>query len=165
MLEIHPPLLLYQGVVFVVFAYLMYRFVYRPLAKTIRDRKAYIESTINRAEEERANAERARAEYDNRLVGIEGERKRILETALADGNRVKEEVVAEGRNEANRLLENARWELEKERRRAVREAKADLGSIAVGIVRKFLKKKMDRKAEQAFIGSIAQDLGARQWKK
>lgn len=165
MLDIHPTLLLYQGIIFIIFVYLMYRFVYRPLEKMIQDRRVYIESTISTAEAERAEAERARAEYDNRLAGIEGERKQVVETALTDGNRAKEEIIAAGREEANRLVAKARLAIDKERRLAVREAKADLGAIAIQVVKKFLKKGMNKKSEQNLITSIAHDLGSRRWKK
>jgi len=55
-------------------------------------------------------------------------------------------------------------EIEKERRLAVRSAKADLGAIAIQLVRKFLKKGMNKKSEEALIASVAHDLGEKQWK-
>jgi F-type H+-transporting ATPase subunit b len=164
MLEIHPTLLLYQGIIFIVFVFLLYRFAYRPLTKMIQTRKALIESNLNQAEQLKAEAEKEKIEYEDRRRQIEVERKQIMDTAAAEGNLQKEQIVAQGRDEVQRLLDRARLEIEKERRLAVRSAKADLGAIAIQLVRKFLKKGMNKKSEEALIASVAHDLGEKQWK-
>lgn len=159
MLEIHPTLLLYQGAIFVLFVFLMYRFAYRPLAKMIEARKAAIASTLNEAEALKSEAEKAKVENEARSRQIEDERKRILDAAVAEGNHRKELIIADSRAEAEQLLERTRAAIDKERRLAVREAKADLGAIALEVVRKFLRRKMDKKTEEVLIASVARDLG------
>jgi len=98
MLEIHPTLLLYQGIIFIVFVFLLYRFAYRPLTKMIQTRKALIESNLNQAEQLKAEAEKEKIEYEDRRRQIEVERKQIMDTAAAEGNLQKEQIVAQGRD-------------------------------------------------------------------
>jgi F-type H+-transporting ATPase subunit b len=164
MLEIHPLLLLYQGVIFVVFVFLLYRFALRPLAKMVRDRQTNIEASINQAEQNQKATENLKNDYENRLVRIEDEQKKLIDTALAEGNRIKDEVINSARDEANKHLEKAKAEIEHEKNKMLMEAKGEIGIIAIEILQKVLKQTTTKEMEEKLAASLAEELDSEKWK-
>jgi F-type H+-transporting ATPase subunit b len=164
MLEIHPLLLLYQGVIFIVFAFLMWKFVYKSLVKMVEDRRRRIEENIQEAERKRSEAEALRTGFEVRVAELDHQADEIVRKAEAEGQRRLEELVQTGRAEAAKVAENTRRQAELDIEQTFVAAKGELAGLAADLARKALGKTISPEVDEKLIADLSQELGNQEWK-
>jgi len=163
MLEIHPKLLLYQGVVFVIFALLMWRFVYRKLVKVAEDRRRRVEEMVDYAERQRLAADEYRQRYERQHAEFEAQTARLTQEAEEDGLRIHELIVGDARAEAAAIVERARHQAESERRQAVLAAQKDIVDLAASMARHALAHAVTPEVDRRLVADVAEELGSIRW--
>jgi len=163
MLEIHPQLLLYQGIIFLIFVFLMWKFVYKSLVKMVEDRRKRIEDTILETERKRGEADALRVGYESRIAGISSQAEEVIRKAEAEGWRKYEEIVETGRAEARRLAEQSRRQTEAEIEEAFLAAKGELVGIASDLARKALGKSAGPELDARLVAELGEEM--REWKR
>jgi F-type H+-transporting ATPase subunit b len=164
MLEIHPRLLLYQGVIFLVFVFLMWRFVYRALVKLVEDRRRRVEQTIVDAEKARGEAEALRMGYESRVSELSARRDEVLRQAEADARRKHDEIVEQGRVEAGRIAARNRLQCESDVAEAMHAARAELLDISGSLARKALGKAATPEVEAELVKELSAEIRSTEWK-
>jgi F-type H+-transporting ATPase subunit b len=165
MLEVHPQLLLYQGIIFLVFVFLMRRFVYKSLVKMVEGRRCQIENTIIETERKRGEVESLRLGYEGRVSEIAARADEILRQAEAEGREKYNEIVETGRAEAARVADNTRRRAESDIEDAVLAAKDDLVGIAAELARKALGGTVTPEVDARLLQELQAELPAQEWKE
>jgi F-type H+-transporting ATPase subunit b len=165
MLEIHPRLLLYQGVIFLVFVFLMWKFVYQALVKMVEGRRRRVEQTILEAERKRGEAEALRMGYESRVSELSAQAEEVMRKAEADGWRKHEAIVEQGRTEAARIAERVRLQSEAEMVEAMLAAKGELLDIAGSLARKALGTAATPEVDARLIKELSAEIRNTEWKK
>ena len=164
MLEIHPSLLLYQGVIFIVFAFLMWKFVYKNLVKMVEDRRRRIEESILDAERKRGEADALRLGYESRVSELTIRADEVIRQAEIEARRKHEEIVEHGRVEANRIAARSRLQCETDVADAMHAARAELLDIAGGLARKALGKAATPDVEAELVKELSAEIRSTEWK-
>lgn len=121
--------LLLQAINFLVLAWLLRHFLYRPVLAVIAERQATTERARVEADAARADAGRLRQGLEGERAGLSEERDRLLADARRQADAERAALLERARAEAARLLAEAAATLDDERRQAVsgqREAAAEL---------------------------------------
>ena len=109
--------ILIQGLaVFLLFIFLTYVLI-NPVRKVLEDRQNKIKDDLSHAATDRAEAEKLRAEYDEKIKNANSEAGEILSSARKRAVKNEENIIAEAKEEAGRIIDraNSEAELEKER--------------------------------------------------
>lgn len=96
-----------QIVNFGILILLLWRFLYAPVLKMMRQREAELAERFRAAEAERAEAERQASEYGTKLNELETQREQMLTAAEAEAAERRQELMARARAEAQELQD--RW--------------------------------------------------------
>ncbi len=124
-----PVQLAAQLVNFLIIAFLLWRFLLKPLLATMDARKAKIAKGLDDAEKARQELAAASAERD-RIVGeAYKQAAAIIESTRAEGERLRAQAAEQAGRDAERILAHARESAELERREAegaVRELSLEL---------------------------------------
>ena len=99
-----------------------------PVRKILNDRKERVMKEQKEAKESREQAIRFKDEYDTKLKRIDKEAEQILSDARKKAMQRENEIIADARAEAARIMENAKREAELEKKRM--EAKAEAKKAA-----------------------------------
>ncbi len=137
MLNIQPGLMIYTLITFGILLWVLKRYAFGPLQKIIDQRRDAIESSIRAAEETRSEADRLLAEYRQSIADAKNEAEDIIERARKVGEDQKAEIIGEAHAHAQKEVESARGQIQRETRKAVQEIKdqvADLTIMAAGKV-------------------------------
>lgn len=97
-----------------------------PIGGAFRDRRAAIQSQLQEANERRAKADRLAHDIQARLDQIEGEVASILQRAREEGDRQKAELIAAAEAESQKILAQARTEVDMN----LKSARQDLSAYA-----------------------------------
>jgi F-type H+-transporting ATPase subunit b len=142
---------------FVVFLVLMWTFAFKPVAKTLGDRKARIEQGLKDAEQARSDRESAEQERLAALTEARRESNEILARAQKVAQETRDADIAATRTELERLRSKATEEIEAEKQKALQELRSEVADLALAAAGKVVGDSMtdarQRKLVEEFLAS------------
>ncbi len=106
------PSWIFKLINMILFISVLVYFLKGPLGSAFRDRRAAIQSQLVEAQERRTKADRLAQDIQARLDQIEGEVASILQRARQEGERQRAELLAAAEVESQKILANARNEVD-----------------------------------------------------
>ena len=113
---------------FVMFTFLSY-LLFKPVRKLLEDRKQRV-ADEQESKNDRKEAAVYKEEYEQKLKEIDKEAQAILSEARKKAMKTENEIVAEAKEEAARIITRANNEIELERKRALDDMKQEMIAIA-----------------------------------
>lgn len=129
--------LISQALSFLILFFVLRKFFYPPLLRILNERSERINTSLRQAEEIQQQLARTQADYQEKMEEARRESQAILTQSTQMGEKLKNDIVADARREAETVLIRARAEITTERERAVAELRgqvADLALLAAGQV-------------------------------
>ena len=151
MISIDPRLLFVQIATFLFAILILWRFLWKPLARFMEKRTRGIEQDIANAKKNREQAEELEAQFRARLAQIDEEARGILRRAAEDGKQLHDRMLADAHEEARRLIENASRQIDTDKRHAIRELRAETVRLAVLIAEKAMKQSVNQEVQERLI--------------
>ena len=109
---------------FAILLYLLAKYALPPVLKALDEREQSIRQTINEAQRLKVEGENLIKEYEEKLAAIRKESQEILDGARLQAQRLLETNERETRARAEKILSDAKEEIERETARAIREVAA-----------------------------------------
>jgi F-type H+-transporting ATPase subunit b len=157
-IKIDPALLGVQIATFLLAIVILWKFLWKPLAKFMEKRTRGIEQDIANARKSREQAEEIEAQFKARLTQIDEETRVILRRAADENKRMRDRMLAEAQEEARRLIQNASRQIETDQRHAIRELRTETVRLAVLIAEKALKQSVDPEVQERLIKEFVEGL-------
>ncbi|HEU5149247.1 MAG TPA: F0F1 ATP synthase subunit B [Iamia sp.] len=143
----------------VVFAGLAWK-GYPAIKGAMNDRTEKIRADIEGAEAAKAEADKVLAEYHSQLADARNEAARILEEARQDADAVKAEKVAAIEPELAEMRQRAAAEIESSKAQALSELRGEITAIALGAAERVVERNLDDETNRALIDSYIDSVGA-----
>lgn len=137
-LGINPQVILANIISFLLLLWLLKKFMLAPLGSIIHDRKAEIESSYQKIAEETAKVEQAQTDLNNRLAAIEIEARSKIEEAGQQAAKLKDDILAEARAQAEQVKERGIQDIERERDKALQSIREHVANLVVQTGEKLL---------------------------
>ena len=157
-LGITPALLITQIVGFLILLFLLNRFMFKPIFGILDQRQANIKATYDQLDADRARMDEMRSDYERRLNGIEAESREQIQAAVKDGQTLRDNLVADARQQVETIIEQGRNDLERERQAAFLEMRGQIVAIAMAAAGKVVGENLNdarqTKMVDDFIGSV-----------
>jgi F-type H+-transporting ATPase subunit b len=150
-LGINVGYLLVQIIAFIVIYTLLTRFVYDPLMRVLRERRARIAKGLEDAAAAAKARQNAEAEAEKILAQARSEAARIIEEARSRGEEVARQVETEARAEADRIRAEAREAASQERDAQLADLRGQVASISMAVAQRLIGDALDAKRQQALI--------------
>jgi F-type H+-transporting ATPase subunit b len=138
MLNISLSTLLFQIVNFLILAFLLFKFLFRPLMRLLAERARRVTQALDEAERREQEAEQIKDEYQQKVEEAREEARAIREGAREQIERLRRETIEQARAEAQSLRARAEEEMEQERTEAVKRHREDIGSIVTSLSARML---------------------------
>ncbi len=135
------------------------KFLFGPVMKLIEDRQKEIDGIYESADTANAQAQALRQEYTQRLSQAKAESETIVREAVARGQNREEEILRKARDEAQALRAKAAGDIALEKQKALQDAKAQIGELAVAIAGKVVEKELTSQDQSQLIDRFLDDLG------
>lgn len=151
--------ILTQLLAFLIFAWIMKRFAWRPILRLLDERRERITGEFERIENTKAEAERLRAEYEERLRRIEQEARERIQEAVNEGRRVAHEIREQARSEARAITEKAKENIQIEVDKARIQLKEDMIRMTLEALERVLREKVSREQHDRLIAYFTENVG------
>ncbi|MEE2659739.1 MAG: F0F1 ATP synthase subunit B [Candidatus Latescibacterota bacterium] len=160
LLDVHPGLILWTIITFVVVLVILKAKVWGPLLTALDQREQSIREAIESADKARADTQAQLQEHRQTLIEAEVEARQIVAEAREAAETVRQSIVDAARVEAQRTIDSARKSIETEKRTALAELHNEVADLAVNAASKILDAELDadrnRKLVNDFITRLPQ---------
>jgi F-type H+-transporting ATPase subunit b len=118
-------------------------FLFKPIMSVLDARRAEVDGRYSEAESQVQTAEELRAQYEQRLASVEEEIRGKITEAIKDGQRMREEILADSRTKADSILTKAQEEIRREQEKAMVQLKTTVADLAISAAGKLIEEKLD----------------------
>lgn len=149
--HIDIKILLAQVVNFALVLFVLYKFAYKPILKTLNDRTQKIEEGVKHAEDmEHKLAELEKKEREI-ITEARKESQKIISASQVSVEKNKEEIICEAKAQSEKILEDARKKIEEEKKKMFLEIKSEVADLVIFATEKILKEKINNKNNEELI--------------
>ena len=135
-------LLFWMTIVFLVVLGIVGKFGFPVIVKMVNNRKAYIDESLRKAHEANEKLANIKVESEALLQEAHEKQAQILKEAAATRDAIVEKAQDKAREEGNRLLSEAKIEIENQKRAAISDIRKQVATLSVEIAEKILREKL-----------------------
>lgn len=141
-------LVFWMVISFSIVVYVLGKFAWKPILKSIKDRELSIENALQAAE--KAKEEMKALIFNNEKLKKEAleERDALLSEARKIKDNIIEEAKLKAKEEYNRIIENAKESIAYEKIAAMTELKNQVAILSINIAEKVLEKELSEGSKQ-----------------
>lgn len=152
-------LLFWMTIVFLIVLGIVSKFGFKVIVKMVNDRKDYIDSSLQKAHEANKKLANIKVESDALLQEARERQAAILKEAAATRDAIVEKAQDKAHDESNRLLTEAKVEIENQRQAAVSDIRKQVATLSVEIAEKVLREKLgDEKTQMDLIERMLDEI-------
>lgn len=140
-------------------AYLIKRFLFKPINEMLAKRKAMADAEISDAAKAKEEAIAMKNEYEQDMQNARNKASEILTTAQKTASAQSEEILKEANTQAAALKAKAEADIAQEKRKAVNEIKDEIGGIAVEIAGKVIEREISEEDHAKLIDEFIANVG------
>ena len=137
--------------------------LFEPARKMMNNRKEKIRGELESAKQDMEEANRLKEEYESKLKDIDKEAENILSETRKKALNNENQIVAQAKEEAARIMDRARVEAELEKQKLSDEVKQEIISIASIMAGKVVSASMDTAMQDRLIDETLKELGDKTW--
>lgn len=135
------------------------KYLFKPVMKMIRDRQQEIDDMYANAGQAQAQAQQLQSEYEKKLSAAADEAERTVKEAVERGRNRQEEIIRQANAEADAIRDKAAADIDREKKKAMNDAKDEISVIALAIAGKVVGKELDGSDQSALVDQFIEELG------
>lgn len=148
--------------IFVLFLVMSY-FLFEPARKMLNGRKEKIRNELETARQDMENAQKLREEYETKLKEIDREAEGILSEARKKALGNENQIIAQAKEEAARIVDRSRVEAELEKQKMSDDVKKEIISVASLMAGKVVAASVDTGLQNQLIDETLKEIGDKTW--
>ncbi|MEX2596799.1 MAG: F0F1 ATP synthase subunit B [Salibacteraceae bacterium] len=135
-------LVFWMTISFLVVFFLLAKFAWKPILRSLHEREESIDSALASAEKAKKEMEELNSRNEAMLIEAREERDQIMKEARETKSAVIAEAKSQAKIEADKVLSSAREEIKNEKAKAIQELKKEVADISFEIAEKILQEKL-----------------------
>ena len=141
-------LLFWMLISFGIVVFVLAKFGFPIILKMVEERTNFIEESLLKAEKARTELDSVKAVAELILEKARNEHQQIMNEASQLREALIQEAKTKAIGEADKIIENARLQIQSEKEVAIRDIRKQVAGLSVDIAEKVLRNKLDKKEEQ-----------------
>jgi F-type H+-transporting ATPase subunit b len=135
--------------------------VFKQIQKALAERTERIQGEMERAAQERQEADQLLERYRQQLTEARAEANRIMEEAKASAEQARRDLLAKAEADANRVVSRAQEEIQAERNRVLSELRGETASLALGLAGRVIGETLDDARHRRLVDRYIEELAPR----
>lgn len=148
---------------FLILVLILGKFLYKPFLGILEKRKQTIEDAFTNAEATNRKADEKYEAYTKKLARAEAESREIIKNARLKADDHANMIVEEAKAEAARIKLQAEKEAVREKEKALREVREQIGQLAILAAEQILEKEVAAEGQEEIIDRVVEKAGTSQW--
>jgi F-type H+-transporting ATPase subunit b len=141
-------LLFWMTIAFAALLFILGKYAWKPVMKAISDREDRIDGALHEADKAREEMKQLKSGHDELLKRAKEERDEILREARILKDTIIEEARQKAAEEANRIIENAKENIQFEKMAAITDLKNQLAQLSIQIAERLIREELSKSEKQ-----------------
>jgi F-type H+-transporting ATPase subunit b len=155
---ISTPFILAQIINFLIVAFILWRFAFKPVLATLDERQKKIASGLQYADEMKAKLEAVQQESVASAKRAQAEATKIIDEARKAAKEFLDKQTQESAAKAGEILAKAQQVIELEKKKMLAEARTEIARLVVSITQRVLSKELSDADRSRYNESAAREL-------
>lgn len=152
-------LIFWQAVVFLGLFFLLSKLAWKPILTSLKEREASIQAALDSAEKAKVEMASLKAGNEKLLKEAREERDKILRDARDAANRLHDDAQVTAKQNADRIIEDARAVINTEKQAAMRDVRELVAKFSLEVAEKLIRKNLTSdKAQQELAQGFIKDI-------
>jgi F-type H+-transporting ATPase subunit b len=160
MLNFYVPTFVLVAINLLILYAIMKRILFKPVTQFMENRTRTIRDSLDQADRAKAEAADMRGQLEEQLKTARDEAARIVEDARARGSREYAAILASAKVDAETLLTRTREEMERERDTMLRDIRGQVAGLALAAASKVIEANMDTESNRNLVNKFIDEAGA-----
>jgi F-type H+-transporting ATPase subunit b len=157
-----PGLFIWTIITFLVLLTLLAKFAWRPLLQALETRQAQIRKSLDDAQLAKQELERLQSESAQIVAKARVDAEAIVSKSRADGDRLREDMRAKARAEADAIVRSAERQIQLETQRALQQIRHEAVDLSVMIASKLIQRNLSTADNERLIQDALKQVETRQ---
>jgi len=158
-------LIICTAITFLVLVAVLSKVAWRPLLAALKAREEGIRRAIEDAQSARSSAEQLKAQYERELAQGQDKAQAMIAQTTADAIKIRERLLKEAEEEAQRISAANRRQMEKEKANVLRDLRKEVAGLSVLAAEKLVRHSMNQKTQDELLKSFFDDLDTQKSKE
>jgi F-type H+-transporting ATPase subunit b len=142
LVQLDPGLFVWTILTFLLLVFILAKFAWKPLLKMLQDREDMVRSSLEDAEKAKSELERLNEESEAIMAKARSEAQSILADGKAAAEKVKDDIIAKSKEQANKIREDAGNQIQVEKDKAISEIKKEVVNLTLLVAEKLIQKNL-----------------------
>ncbi len=152
-------LIVWHSIAFLLLMFLLAKFAWKPVLKSIKEREDSIDNALASAEKAKIEMARLTSENEELLKAARIERDAILAEAKTLKDQILSDAKVQAQTEGAKLIEQAKKEIDDQKKRAMAEVKNQVSELSLVIAKKVLEREFaDESKQEALVADLLKDI-------
>ena len=156
----HPEsLLFWNTITFLILLFLLSKYAWKPIMKSVKEREASINSALEAAEEAKKEMQNLKANNERLLAEARVERDLMLKEAREMKDKIAAEAKEEAQREGDKLIKQAKDLIDSEKKVALAQLKDQIAALSIEMAQKIMINELvDTKKQTVLINNYLKDV-------
>ena len=155
-------LLFWMSLTFLVVLFILWKFGFPVITSMVQERKAFIDDSLRKAREANERLANIQKEGESILQEAREKQAQILKEAAETRDAIVEKAQEKAREEGARLINDAKAEIEQEKKAAIADIRKQVAELSVEIAEKVLRQNLKGdKAQMDLIDRMLNDVSSK----
>jgi F-type H+-transporting ATPase subunit b len=152
-------LLFWTTITFLILWGLLGKLAWKPIQSALKERESSIDDALKQAEKAREEMAALNAQNEALLASAREERSRILQEAKVMSDNIIRDAKDKAKVEADKIVVNARQEIDNQKKAALIEVKNTAGRLALEVAEKVIRQQLvGDSAQEAFAAKLISEI-------
>lgn len=140
--------------------FLIKKFLFKPINNILEKRQNLADKVIKEAREAKEEADSLKDQYESSLTNAHAEAAQIVQDAQKEAQTKADALVQDAQKQATDIKVKAAADIEQEKKKAINEAKDEIGGLAMDIAGKVVEKEINENDHKKLIEDFISKVGA-----
>ena len=148
-----------QGVGFLILLFVLKKYLFGKISAMIKDRAEGVKKVYAKIENDRAEADRLKLEYQRKLSEAETEVARRIQEAINEGGRISEDIVKRTRDEVELIKIKAQEGIDLERKKALAEIRNQVVTLSILTSSRIIQQSISSQTAEKLVDDFIEEIG------
>jgi F-type H+-transporting ATPase subunit b len=159
--DLYPKLseLIVAALAFAILFAFMTKWVFPRVNTLLEQRRQKIQGDLEKAEQAKTEADELLADYRQQLAGARDEANRVIEEARKTAEALRRDMTAKAEQEYQAVVARAQDEIRGERDRVFQELKKQVGELSLALAARTVGQQLDKERHLQLVDEYIEELG------
>ena len=158
-LGVNIKAIIIQAVGFLVLLFVLKKYLFGKISAIIKERSEGVKRVYAKIENDKAEAERLRIEYQRKLSDAETEAVKRIQEAVNEGSRVSEGIIKRAKEEIELMKVKAKEGIDQERKKALAEIRNQVVTLSLLASSRLIRQSISSQTAEKLVDDFIEEIG------